>query len=260
MRYGTQPSTDIEFKSPFLHAVYRLQGSHRTHVVHVGQAAGLVPASGEGDLELPAEVLRVRMSHQKRGTGQRIGRRVEGLGPAHTGHRACGDISHRIAAGLARGDSHGGQSIHEVRRVVDVDIVELDVLARGHVQDVVGVLLRELSKEVHLLCRDASERDLNAHHAGRVPHRFRPLCQLPAGEFQLPGARAVDSLAVVVSLTVDTTPKPGLGEDGVFELALALQFDLGLEYLYLPAQILRDPVRELLLPGGGFCHGGLPRS
>ena len=115
---------------------------------------------------------------RKRNERLRVGRDVEGLGAADAGDRAGGDVAHAVAAGLARGDADGGQAAHEVGRVFDVDVVELDVLARGDVQDAVGVFLGQLGQHVELLGRDAAEGDLDALHARRVPERLGALGEL----------------------------------------------------------------------------------
>src|SRR5690606_9251796 len=106
------------------------------------------------------EVVRVRV---------RVGRDVERLVVADAGEGAGGDVTHRVAARLARGDAHGGQAAHQIRRVLDVDEVELDVLARRDVQDRVRVLLGEIRGHFDLLGRELPVGDLDAHHARRVP-------------------------------------------------------------------------------------------
>ncbi len=58
-------------------------------------------------------------------------------------------------------------------RVVDVDVVELEVLPGGDVADAVGVLLGEVGEDLHLLGVQAAEGNLDALHAGRVPERLR---------------------------------------------------------------------------------------
>ena len=134
-------------------------------------------AAGERDLELAAEILRVGMAEQKAHGRLRVGRDVERLVAAHAGERAGGDVAHRVAAGFARRDADRGQAPHDVRRVLDVDEVELEVLARGDVADAVGVLLGEVGEDVDLLRRQAAEGDLDALHAGRVPERLGALDQ-----------------------------------------------------------------------------------
>ena len=118
--------------------------------MHVRQAAGVVGAARERDLELAAEVLRVLVAEQEVGESARVGRDVEGLVGADAGERAGRDVAHGVAARLARGDADGGEATHQRRRVFDVDEVELEVLARGDVEDRVRVLLGEVGQHLEL--------------------------------------------------------------------------------------------------------------
>ena len=63
---------------------------------------------------------------------------------ADSGQRTGCDIAHDIAARFARGDPDRGETAHERRRVIDVDIMKLKVLARGDVRNTVGVFFREI--------------------------------------------------------------------------------------------------------------------
>ena len=82
MRHGAQTAADVELKTASLFAVYRLYHPDAAHVVHIGQAAGLVLAAGEGDLEFATEILAVGMAEQKAHDGFGIGGDIEGLGAA----------------------------------------------------------------------------------------------------------------------------------------------------------------------------------
>ena len=105
--------------------------------MHHHQTAGFLLAAGEGDFEFAAKVLHVVVAQQKPGQGVGIGGGVEGFGAADAGQLAAGDVAHGVAAGFAGGDADGSQSAHQVRCVFDMDVVKLDVLAGGHVQDAV---------------------------------------------------------------------------------------------------------------------------
>ena len=80
------------------------------------------------------------MTQQELGAGLGIRGYIERFGIANAGNRACSDVSHGISAGLTRGNTYRGQSIHNIRRVVDMNIVQLNILAGGDVQDGVRVL------------------------------------------------------------------------------------------------------------------------
>jgi hypothetical protein len=127
--------------------------------VHLHEAARLVLAARERRLELAPEVLHVGMAEQEAHQRLRVRRDVERLGLAHARERARGDVAHRVAARLARGDADRREPPHQVGRVLDVDVVELDVLARGDVQDPVGVLLGQRREHVELIRRHAAERE-----------------------------------------------------------------------------------------------------
>ena len=63
-------------------------------------------------------------------------------------------------------------------RVLDVDEVELEILPRRDVRDAVRILLGQLGHDFELCGIEAAERDLDALHAGRIPHRRDALGRL----------------------------------------------------------------------------------
>ena len=141
------------------------------------ERARLVLAAGERDLELAAEVHRVRVAEQVERDGLGVGRDVERFGVADAGQRAGGDVADAVAARFARRDADGREPAEDLRRVVDVDEVELDVLPRRDVADVVGILLGQVRQHAHLLGVHAAERDLDAQHARGVEERLGALGQ-----------------------------------------------------------------------------------
>ena len=178
VRHRAEPAAHVQLEAALRLAIHLARHRHGAQVVHPHQAARLVAAAGEGDLELAPEVLHVGMTEQKVGQSPRVGGDVERLRVAHAGHRAGGDVAHRVAARLTGGDADRGQPSHQVGRVHHVDEMELDVLARGDVADAVGVLLRQVRQHLDLLRVEPAPRNLDALHAGRVPGRVRPLGQL----------------------------------------------------------------------------------
>ena len=225
--------------------------------MHIGKTAGLVFASGKSDLELPAEVLRVAVTQEEFRAGPGIGRHVECLGPAHAGKGAGGHVTDGIAAGFAGCDAHRGQSVHEIGRIVDVDVMQLDVLARGNVQNTIRILLGKLGQHIQLIRGQAPERNLDPLHPRCVPHRIRPLDQVSAGKLQDLRIAAVEPFAVIVTLAVNTAAQAGFGENGVVDLVLFPQFDLRGEYVHLPAHFVGYAIRENFLPGCRFRHGNV---
>jgi len=135
------------------------------------------------------------------------------------------------------GDAGGGQAAHHGGRVLDVHEVQLEILAGRDVRDAIRIFLRDVGQRLELLRIQAAERDLDALHAGRVPHGIGALGQRSRGVGQLLGFAAVPALAVVVALAVDAAPQAGLREHLLFDLALLAQLDLRLVNIYLARQI-----------------------
>ena len=79
VRHGAQTAADIEFEAAPHFPVLDARDGDGAHVVHVHQAAGFLAAAGEGDLELAAEVLRVRVAEHELCRGPRIRNDVERL-------------------------------------------------------------------------------------------------------------------------------------------------------------------------------------
>ena len=135
MRNRTEAAADVELEASLFDAIDGSDHADAAHVVHVGQAAGLVLAAGKGDLELAAEVLAVGVAQQEVHKRLSIGGYVEGLAAADAGERAGCDIADGIATGFTGGDAHRGKPAHEVGGILDVDEVDLEVLASGDVED-----------------------------------------------------------------------------------------------------------------------------
>ena len=247
--HRAQPAPDVGDEPAAQLPVDGAGGRHQAQVVHRYQPARVLAAARERHLELAAEVLRVGMAQQEAHAGVRVRRDVERLVTADPGERARRHVPHRVAAGLARGDADGRQAPHEVGRVVDVHEVELDVLARRDVADLVAVLLGKVGQRVHLIRIEAAERNLDARHARRVPDRLRALGHAVCRVRQRARAGAVVAAAVVVPLAVDAAPETRLGKDLLVDLALAAQGDLALERLDLGGEIRRHAVGQLLFPG-----------
>ena len=261
MRHRAEPAADVQLEAAPGLAVHLAGHRHGAQVVHPHQPAGLVAAAGEGDLELAPEVLHVGMAEQEVGQRPRVGGDVEGLGMAHAGHRAGGDVAHRVAARLAGGDADRGQPPHQVGGVHHVDEVELDVLARGDVADAVGVFFSKIGQDLDLFRVQPAPGDLDALHAGGVPGRVRPLGQLPGRIRQLLGLQPVVAMAVVVALAVDAAPQARLREHAILDPTLPLQRDLVLEHVDLGAEIAGDAVAEAFFPQPVAClHKRLIRS
>src|SRR5689334_3735140 len=147
----------------------------------------------------------------------------------------------------------------QVRRVFDVDEMELHVLPRRDVQYAVRVLLGAVGEHLELLSGQPTERNLDALHAGRVPLCLRAFQQPAMGVRDFLCLRAVVTLAIVVALAVDTTPQAELGEDFLLELALFTQLDLALESVDFFGDVGRDLRRKGVLPVGHVIGGWAAR-
>ena len=88
-----------------------------------------------------------------------IGSDVEGFIRADARVGAGRDVAHRVAAGFARGDARGGQRRISAGRIVDMNVVKLNILPRGHVRDAVRVFLGQLRQRFQLAGVQPSRRE-----------------------------------------------------------------------------------------------------
>src|SRR5690606_12803736 len=194
-------------------------------IVEPREPARFVGAARERHLELATEVLRLRMAEQEVRHGAGVRRDVEHLVVAHAGDVARGDVAHRVPAGFASRDAHLGEAPHQRGRVLEMDVVELHVLPRRDVQDVIGVLLGEIADRLELPRRDAAAGDLDALHPRRIPQRTGPFGEVRIEAEGLRVATIVPK-AVVVTLTIGTTTQTRFGEDLVVQASLAFEREL----------------------------------
>ena len=150
---GNRPeaTTDVELEAALLDAVLFSHDRHRTDVVHVCQAAAMARTAREGDLELTPEVLGVLVAEQEVGKSLRVQRDIEDLVATNARLGASRDVAHRVPARLSCRHTARCEAPHHRRRIVDVDVVELKVLPCRDVADAVGILLRQIGEDPHLL-------------------------------------------------------------------------------------------------------------
>ena len=110
----------------------------------------ILAASLECNLELPRQLRRERMPQEV--ARQRFGvrRHVEDLGLGGPGIRTAGDVAHRVAARLARGQPFIAQLAHHLFDDAELHEVVLDVLACGDVTEATGVACRDAGQRSHL--------------------------------------------------------------------------------------------------------------
>src|ERR1017187_4172286 len=133
---------------------------------------------------------------------------VESLFAADAGDRAGRHVANGIAAGFARGDANGRETPHQSRRVFNVDVVKLDILASSDVGDVVRIFFAKVGQHLELWSVEAAEWNLDALHAGGVPKRAGTF-GVGGGVIQGAGGLAVGPLTVVITLAICATAEAG---------------------------------------------------
>ncbi len=188
--------------------------------------------------------------------GERAGIRgdVKGFIVADPGIRTGRHIAHHIAARFARGNSNCSEPAHQVRGVIDMHKMELNILPGGHMANRIGVLFRQIGKGVHLLGVEPPKGNFNAHHARRIPNRIRPFGEVVGGIVQGLLSRAVVTQAVIVALTIDAAPQPRFGKDFFIDFILAPQLKLGVVNGNFFVQLDRELSCQSIFPTGKLAH------
>ena len=128
-----------------------------------------------------------------------------------------------------------------------MDEVQLEVLPRRDVQDPVGVFVRQCGQDFQLVRLETAPGNFDSLHAGRIPERIGTLDGLARRKIEFLFPNAVVPFAVVVPLSVDPSPQPGLGEYLVLQGAIEHQAHLAFEGVYLLC-----PAFGNLIPEGGL--------
>src|SRR5699024_1294548 len=110
------------------------------------------------------------------------------------GDRGAEDDARDVAAGLGRLQAHGFEAAPDLRHVLDLDPVELDVLTVRDIGGAAGEVVRDVGDRAQLFGGELAAVDAVAHHQGLV----RELMGLKCGR-----AAAVDSGP---ALSVQTPP------------------------------------------------------
>ena len=121
-------------------------------------------AAFERDLEFARQRRAQRMPEQKTRQSLRVRRHVEALVGRHARVRAAGDVSHRVAARLARRQTGFGEAAHRRLDIVQLDEVELNVLPRRDVPEAARVPLRHVGECIELVGRQHALWNLDAQH------------------------------------------------------------------------------------------------
>src|SRR5262249_54063063 len=141
-----------------------------------------------------------------------IRRYIERFRVAHTREGTCRHIPDRVAARFAGRDSNRSKTPHQIRRIVDVNEVELKILPGGDVQNTIGILFSELCQDIQLIWGHTTKGNFNALHSGRVPKRIRAFGHI-AQEVELLRANPVVTMTVVITLPVTSAPEPRFSEN-----------------------------------------------
>ena len=215
--------------------------------MHHDQAARLVFAAGERNLELPPEILRVVVPEQEIRHGSSVWRNIERFSAAYAGEWAGRDVPHDVTARLVRCDPYRRKSAHHVGRILDVHKVQLEILTRRDVQYFVRILLGNLAEYLQLVSRQSPERNLDPLHAGRIPQGIRTFHRLSRiGD--RPRFPTVVALPVVVPLTVDTLSQACLSKDLFFELPVEHETHLPFKDVDVVGQVWRYCILQPLFP------------
>ena len=209
VRVGPEAAADEHAKAAHLAPVLISHLRVQANVVNRRQAAA--GAASEADLELARQVLRQRVAQEKISDGAAVGRHVERFALAGARLVAGGDVSHRVAAGLAGGEAVFGQLLHALRHVLQLDEMKLDVLPGGHVQDAVRKFVGEVGQALELTGGEAALGQLGAHH-----------------------------LLVILALAVDALLQAKTLEILLVHFAPVQPLDLGGEFLDFPFDMGRD--------------------
>ncbi len=144
----------------------------RRHGVVLGAAL-------ECDLELSRQRRAERVAQQVARERLGVRRHVERLVGRDAGVGARGDVSHGVAARLARRQPRVAHDAHRMLDVVELHEVELHVLPRRQVAEAARVLIGDVGERPQLQTVEDPLRDLGAQHLGVL---LLPLAVGPADE------------------------------------------------------------------------------
>src|SRR5262245_44058372 len=174
--------------------------------MHIRQCARLFFTVGERDFEFSTAALRVGVPKHELRCSLGVWRYVERLRLTDTRQRACRYVPNGVAAGLTSRNAHRRKPAHQIRRVVDVNEMQLEILTCGDVKNTVGVFFGEIRQSVQLDWGDAAEGDFDPLHSRRIPKRIRTFGHV-AQEGELLRSNTVMPMPVVITLAVTASTK-----------------------------------------------------
>src|SRR5439155_8231655 len=159
--YGGEPAADEDGET-LLAAVDRPDERNAVDLRRVAP----VRARRDRDLVLARQVRVVRVAVEEARHLVDHRRDVEQLVVRDPGDRTARDVPHGVAAGTGRRETHLGEPVEDLRERRQLEVVELDRLARRELALAAAVLVGELADRAQLLAGDAAGRELDAEHEG----------------------------------------------------------------------------------------------
>src|SRR6267154_1478376 len=122
------------------------------------------PAAGNGNLELPRQIVKLGVAAQLPIQLRSQRRSVAVLVRVKPGQRAAGNISYNVTAGAGGRQPHPPKRLQNFRQRFDGHPVKLKILPHGDVRDAARVTLGEVGDGARLMTAQEAVRDSDAHH------------------------------------------------------------------------------------------------
>ena len=122
MRRRAQSAAKVNLEPTPRLAILDSSPSPQANVVNLHRRV-VLRTTLEGDLKLASEILVVLVTHQIAKQRLTVRRDVKGFGVRGSGEIAASNVSHRVAASLARGDASLGKKAQERRSLFEVHVV-----------------------------------------------------------------------------------------------------------------------------------------
>ncbi len=165
-RGATQPAANQYAEAGLaLCVLHQLQSD----IVHLDRGA-ILGRPGDREFELARQIRELRMEGAP--LAQYLGERtrIHDFIPRHTGVLVAGDAADATAGSLGGVHLHCRQIGQDIRRIFQLEPVELDVLARSEVAVTAVVLARDMREHAHLGGAQQTVGRSKAHHVGMYLH------------------------------------------------------------------------------------------
>ncbi|MCY1411251.1 hypothetical protein D9M71_266330 [compost metagenome] len=150
-------------------------------VVHHHRCAILL-GGADGNLEFAWQEEEFRVDRRPLAEDFRQRARVQHLIRSHAGERLGGDVAHAVAGGLDRMHLDLGQLFENLRHLLQLDPVELDVLPRGEVAVATVVVAGDPRQRAQLPARQGAVGNCHAQHV-RMLLQVQAVLQTQRQEF-----------------------------------------------------------------------------